>query len=56
VKRAPQAGFDEGGETACWMHLLCPECGAVLSDDEAHACGEVVDSVATSDRSPDQSV
>lgn len=20
----------EGGEAACWAHLLCPECGAVL--------------------------
>ena len=19
-----------GGEAACWAHLLCPECGAVL--------------------------
>jgi hypothetical protein len=49
--------FDEGGETACWMHLVCPECGAVPNDDdEAHACGEVADLIATSDRSPDQSV
>ena len=32
-------GFDEGGETACWMHLVCSECGAVL-DDEGHVCDE----------------
>jgi hypothetical protein len=49
-------GIDEGGETACWMHMVCPECGAVLSEDDGHTCGDVVDSIATSDRSPDQSV
>jgi len=26
TQQAPEAG----GETACWAHLLCPECGAVL--------------------------
>jgi hypothetical protein len=26
----------EGGESACWAHLLCTECGAVL-DGGAHA-------------------
>lgn len=26
---------DEGGESACFAHLLCPECGAVL-DGSAH--------------------
>ena len=29
---------DGGGETACYAHLLCPECGAVL-DGGAHASG-----------------
>jgi tellurite methyltransferase len=28
---APLLAFDDqGGETACWAHLLCQECGAVL--------------------------
>ena len=22
---------DEGGEPACWLHLVCPECGAMLA-------------------------
>ena len=22
---------DEGGEPACWAHLLCPDCGVVLN-------------------------
>ena len=29
---------DGGGETACYAHLVCPECGAVL-DGGAHASG-----------------
>ena len=29
---------DRGGETACYAHLVCPECGAVL-DGGAHASG-----------------
>jgi hypothetical protein len=28
---------EEGGDAACWVHLVCPECGAVL--DGAHSCG-----------------
>ena len=23
-------GADEGGESACFAHLICPECGVVL--------------------------
>jgi tellurite resistance-related uncharacterized protein len=23
---------DEGGDAACWAHLLCPHCGAVVTD------------------------
>lgn len=29
---------DQGGEAACWAHLLCPECGAVL-DGGSHRQG-----------------
>jgi hypothetical protein len=29
---------ERGGETACYAHLVCPECGAVL-DGGAHASG-----------------
>jgi hypothetical protein len=28
----------EGGEGACYAHLICPECGAVL-DDVGHRDG-----------------
>ena len=34
VQEAPE----QGGETACWAHLLCLECGAVL-DGEPHLDG-----------------
>jgi hypothetical protein len=28
---------DAGGDPACWAHLLCPECGAMLVDGVVHA-------------------
>ena len=31
-------GNDEGGESACFAHLICPECGVVL-DGAEHAQG-----------------
>lgn len=34
TQQTPEAG----GETACWAHLLCPECGAVL-DGGPHLVG-----------------
>lgn len=33
----PDAGA-EGGEAACWAHLLCPECGAVQGEDHHSSC------------------
>lgn len=30
----------EGGDPVCWMHLLCPACGAMPDpDDDAAAAG-----------------
>ena len=29
--------LDEGGETSCYAHLLCLECGAVLDGSEHHS-------------------
>jgi hypothetical protein len=31
-------GDDEGGESSCYAHLICPECGIVL-DGSAHSKG-----------------
>jgi hypothetical protein len=29
---------EEGGEAACFAHLVCPECGAVVTEGHASAC------------------
>jgi hypothetical protein len=34
----PLCDVEHGGEAACFAHLLCPECGAVL-DGGGHASG-----------------
>jgi hypothetical protein len=28
-----------GGDPACWAHLVCPECGSVVSDGHRLGCG-----------------
>ena len=28
----------EGGEAACWAHLVCPECGAIVTEGHAAGC------------------
>jgi uncharacterized protein YeaO (DUF488 family) len=29
---------DEGGEAACWAHLVCPECGAIETESHREGC------------------
>ena len=33
------AGPEEGGESACWAHLVCPDCGAMESEGHRPGCG-----------------
>ncbi|HZV50235.1 MAG TPA: hypothetical protein VFD49_10765 [Candidatus Dormibacteraeota bacterium] len=28
----------EGGDPACWLHLVCPECGRLDPDPERRVC------------------
>jgi uncharacterized protein YeaO (DUF488 family) len=32
---------DQGGDRACWAHLVCPDCGAVVSEGHARGCPTV---------------
>jgi ribosomal protein S27AE len=29
---------DETGDPVCWLHRLCPECGAVPSEEDGGVC------------------
>jgi chloride channel protein, CIC family len=33
------AGGDEAGDSACWAQFVCPECGAMRTEDVSHAEG-----------------
>lgn len=34
---------EDAGDDACWAHLLCPECGAVIGDGSSHDCPRMPD-------------
>lgn len=34
----PVALPSEGGDPACWAHLVCPACGRILPHEQAEAC------------------
>jgi len=31
---------DQGGEAACWAHLVCPECGAIETEGHRAGCAQ----------------
>jgi hypothetical protein len=40
-ERAGGVGEDEeprGGNSACWLDRVCPECGTFLDEDVDHSC------------------
>ncbi|MEV4555538.1 hypothetical protein AB0K51_00920 [Kitasatospora sp. NPDC049285] len=39
---------DEGGEAACWLSLVCPECGKVRERDGSCACPPAAEDPTTS--------
>lgn len=42
----PPVEHGEGGDDACWAHLLCPKCDRVLEEprpDQCPACGAELD-------------
>lgn len=36
----------EGGEPACWAHLVCPECGAITSEGHRPECALAPDTAS----------
>jgi uncharacterized protein YeaO (DUF488 family) len=39
LRQSAEPAEPEGGEAACFAHLVCPECGAVVSEGHAPGCG-----------------
>lgn len=37
---------DQGGDPACWLHMICDDCGAVLEDGVEHVCPRAGEDVA----------
>jgi hypothetical protein len=42
---------EPGGDAACWLHLVCEECGAVVTARDGHRAGCSL--LPTPDRAPE---
>jgi len=38
ARATPAAEHEEGGDSACWAHRVCPECGRLNAAEHPHAC------------------
>ena len=38
LRQQPSGESAEGGEAACWAHLVCPECGAMTTEGHRPGC------------------
>jgi hypothetical protein len=38
LRQSAEPAEPEGGEAPCFAHLVCPECGAVVSEGHAEGC------------------
>ena len=38
LRRTPADESAEGGDAACWAHLVCPECGAITTGGHRPGC------------------
>jgi hypothetical protein len=36
--RGLEAEGEEGGDPVCWAHLVCPECGSIVTDGHRAGC------------------
>ena len=36
--RGPEADDEEGGDPVCWAHLVCEDCGAIITEGHRTGC------------------
>ena len=38
ISSSPSTEHEEGGDSACWAHRVCPECGRLNQAEHPDAC------------------
>lgn len=38
IEPATEPEYEEGGDPVCWAHLVCTECGAIVSEGHRAGC------------------